>query len=624
MISVTNLWKSFGGQDIFRGASMRINPSERVAVVGPNGSGKTTLFEIITGGDGADNGEVVVPRGIAIGYLKQDTDQLRGRTVLEETISGKPALVEMAHRLHALEWELQAKYDPKLLAEYGDLRHRFEDGGGYEAEYEAKRILTGLGFSESDATRLTETFSGGWMMRIALAKLLLSRPDVLLLDEPTNHLDLASVEWLEKFLASYGGTVLFTSHDREFINGFAHKVVELRDLKLYEYSGDYDDFVAQRELALRQTAHAARQQELKVRASTEFIERFRYKKTKARQVQSRIKMLEKMERVEIDRPRRKAMKLLFPSPPRIGRKAMELAAVDFAYETTNVFEDLDLAIEGSWKAALVGPNGAGKTTLLKLIAGVLQPQSGERAPGHNAHVGYFAQHQIEALDPSKTVLEEMETVLPPGGDIRARNLLGGFLFSGDDVYKKVAVLSGGERTRLAMAKLLASPNNLLCLDEPTNHLDIQSRDVVGEALSDFPAAMVLITHDRNLIREVANRIIEVVAGRITVYDGDYDYFLEKRDSAPPPAAKSPPKDRPARSRASQIRQRQLRARLSALERELDEASREARELADRLADPAVYSKGDGIAELVAHYEDALRRTKELEAKWEALAERLDL
>lgn len=641
MITASNLWKAFGAQDLFRGATLRILPGDRIAIVGPNGSGKTTLFEMIVGREHPDQGDIAKPSDLAIGYLRQETDSLRGNSVLEEVISGRPELALDARRMHALEAEMAAAPDepaPSLLVEYGHLRERFEHRGGYEVEHEAKRILGGLGFRENDFARRTETYSGGWLMRIALAKLLVARPDLLLLDEPTNHLDLASVEWLEKFLASYGGTVVFTSHDREFINGFARKVIEVRDFRLFEFTGNYDDFVEQTELIERQTTQAAKQQARKIQSTTRFIERFRYKKTKARQVQSRIKMLARMDWIEVTRPSRRAMHLRFPSPPRAGRVTMELAELRFGYEEMPVFEALDLVIERDWKVALVGPNGAGKTTLLKLVAGVLSPQEGYRRPGHNVSVGYFAQHQIEALSPASTVLEEMEEALPPEAP-SARNLLGRFLFSGDAVQKRVSMLSGGERTRLAMAKLLASPHNLLCLDEPTNHLDMQSRDVVGEALGEYGGAFVLITHDRNLIREVANRIVEVVAGKITIYDGNYDYYLDKKSRAAsarvtdtvfaertaPKAAKPRGSVRRPGEPHPRTLERRLRAALRQIEQELDRASQKARELESLLGDPRSYSNPGEVDfhELARRHRIQSEKIRELEAQWGETAENLE-
>lgn len=640
MIEVAGLFKAFGGQDLFRDANLRIVSGERVAVVGPNGAGKTTLFRMLAGDQAPDKGEVRRPKDLTIGYLHQDTDPMRGRSVMEEVLDGRPDLVHSSARLRTLEDEMIEATElerSKLISEYGDLQHRFEAGGGYAVEHEAKTILGGLAFGQQDFGRPTESFSGGWLMRIALAKLLLARPGLLLLDEPTNHLDLESVEWLEKFLASYGGTVIFTSHDREFINGFARKVVELRNKKLFEYTGNFDDFVEQRELHEAQLRQAAAQQARQVKSTERFIERFRYKNTKARQVQSRIKMLEKMDRVEVGGKTQRSMKLRFPPPPRIGRVAVDLSDLRFAYDETPVFDGIRLTIEGNWKVTLVGPNGAGKTTLLKLIAGVLTPQEGVRKLGPSVSIGYFAQHQIEALNPELTVLEELQQVLPAASHGRGRDLLGRFLFTGDDVFKKVSVLSGGERTRLAMAKLLASPHNLLCLDEPTNHLDMQSRDVVGEALEDFPGAIVLITHDRNLIREVSTRIVQVIAGEVTVFDGNYDYYLERRDGTEEPVQEAIPvstastverRDRNGAQRSERVQKaklRRMRASLGQIERQLEEATAEAQQSSDMLSHPETYASWDKqqVGDLVERYEKSTRRLQDLEKRWEELAAALE-
>jgi ATP-binding cassette subfamily F protein 3 len=633
MLTITGLRKAFGARDLFDGADLQVGPRERVALIGPNGSGKTTIFDMIAGDQQPDGGQVKTSNDVIIGYLRQETDEMRGKHVMDEVLSAREEITSADHKMRLLEAEISTAPEderPSLLAEYAHLQARFEGGGGYDLERRAQKILAGLGFQETDLRRKTETFSGGWLMRIALAKLLLAEPDLLLLDEPTNHLDLASVQWLEQFLKSYEGSILFTSHDREFINAFAARVVEIRNRQLLSYKGNFDDFVAQREMIEQQTEAAAKNQSKRIAQTQEFIDRFRYKATKARQVQSRIKMLERMEKVEVEKPIRKAMGLSFPKPARSGRVVLELEGVLFGYGEEPVYTGLDFVIERGHKLALVGPNGAGKTTLLKLAAGALEPQAGSRSEGHNVKVGYFAQHQIEALDPNKTVLKELEESIPRDVTIQPRKLLGRFLFSGDDVEKRVRVLSGGERTRLAMAKLLVSAYNLLCLDEPTNHLDMQSRDVLEEALVDYEGALLLITHDRHLIRSVADSIVEVVDGRPTLYSGDYDYYIYKKSQSeektrPKAPTEKRPRATPRRDPQKELdrRQRRLRATLRRVETELSEVTEEIDSISSQLADPDVYSSPSKVADLAHRYEEAKRRSTTLELEWEKAAESLE-
>jgi ATP-binding cassette, subfamily F, member 3 len=641
VIDVRGLRKSFGDRVLFRNASLRIGARDRVALVGPNGSGKTTLVEMIAGIQRPDGGEITIPKDAVVGYLPQETDALRGSTVLTEVLSAGPAMTQAGHRLVVLQRDLAGTDDPaerdRLLVEFGHLQARFETLGGYSLEAEAATICAGLGFREPDLGKRVEELSGGWMMRVALAKLLLANPDCLLLDEPTNHLDLESVVWLEGFLASYEGAVVLISHDRDVMNGMATRVVEVEDQGLVSYAGNFEEFVEQRDVRRQHAEAAARNQGRKIAQTERFIERFRYKNTKARQVQSRIKRLEKLERVEVPGKRSRTMKLWFPSPPRPGRVVVELADVGFSYGDVQVYRDLDVAIERGQRVALVGPNGAGKSTLLKLVAGALEPDAGERRLGAHALVGYFAQHQIEALDPRNSVLVELQRVIPGDVEVNARDLLGRFLFSGDDVNKPVSVLSGGERTRLALARLLVQRFNLLCLDEPTNHLDIPSRDALEDALQAYEGSLVLITHDRHLIRTVADRILEVNAGRVRSYDGDYELYLYRkeresgtsfgepatststRSTSTPPDAKAR-RQATARERAARSHRR---AAVRKVERELDQETAELRALEERLADPEFYrTGGDDVAAAVRRYEETRARIALLEKEWERTAEEL--
>ncbi|MGH2784006.1 MAG: ribosomal protection-like ABC-F family protein [Actinomycetota bacterium] len=624
MITVTGLERSFGARRLFAGADLRVGARDRIAVVGPNGSGKTTLFEMIAGLQEPDSGRVDVVRGAVLGYLAQETDALRGRSVLDEVVGAGAAMDHAGHRLAVLQAELETEADQRergrLLEEYARLHERFDTLGGWSLETQAKQILAGLGFRPEDTARNTETLSGGWLMRVALAKLLLASPDALLLDEPTNHLDLSSVVWLEGFLRSYEGAVMLISHDRDFMNGVVNRVAEIERSTLVSYTGDYASFVEQRELRARQ-AEAAAKGIARKRAHTEiFINRFRYKNTKARQVQSRIKMLERMEAAPDAPVAARAMRIGFPPVPRSGRVVAELRKVAFGYGDHRVYAGLDLSVERGEKVALVGPNGAGKTTLLKLVAGALEPDAGERVLGHNVSVGYFAQHQLEALDPSLRVVEELERSLPPGSKVRPRDLLGRFLFSGEDADKRVGVLSGGERSRLALAKMLAAPHNFLCLDEPTNHLDIMSRDVLEDALAEYEGAMVLITHDRHLIRSVANRIVEVTAGVTRSFAGDYEYYIERTAAEAPVEAAKPKEKASAQRKREEAEARQARSRAKSavrkIEAELEEAHAEMERLSAQFADPSFYVSGENPGDAVRRYEELEALVGRLEQEWE--------
>jgi ATP-binding cassette subfamily F protein 3 len=640
VITLSDVALSHGTRTLFRGVSLRVVPGSRIAVVGANGAGKTTLLEVIAGRRRPDAGTVSRRNHVTVGFLRQEIAELAGRPAVEEVMAGSPAAA-LERRLRVLESRIQAAEDAgdrdELVGEYGRVQTRYEQLGGYGLEAEARRVLAGLGFSDADMDRDVGELSGGWMMRVALAGLLLSRPDVLLLDEPTNHLDLASVTWLEEVLRGYEGAVVLVSHDRDFMNGLVERVVELAAGAATEYAGDYAAFVEQREARLEQLRAAARNQQRKIQQTEEFITRFRSKATLASRVQSRVKALDKLDRVEVPADRAKALTFRFPDPPRAGRVVVELTGVAKSYPRGPgrppdvVYDGLDLVLERGQKVALVGPNGAGKSTLLRILAGVEPVDRGSRRLGHHVAAAYFAQHAVDALDLDRTVLAEL-TAEVDTRRVNPRSLLGAFRFPGDEVDKQVGVLSGGERSRLALAKLMAEPVNLLCLDEPTNHLDVTSRDVVEDALVAYPGTIVLITHDRHLLRAVADTIVEVRDGTATLHPGGYDDYLDRARTGPGrhPGETTGGDGRTRRREAARKRAdaerrnrvyretREVRRRLAEVEEALGEAEAEVAHLTRLLGQPGVYDDGADVKRLVARHGAAKDRAADLTREWERL------
>jgi len=637
MIALEAISKGYGGQELLRGTSWRIGRGERIGLVGPNGAGKTTLCRIMAGAEEPDAGRVHLDTGVSVGYLPQEVAGGTERTVLAEALSGFDEVWQLEARLETLAAEMaRPDADPALVDRYGEVQHRFEALGGYRLEAQAKVILGGLGFKPGELHRPLGEFSGGWRMRAALARLLLLRPDLLLLDEPTNHLDLESLEWLESFLASYEGSVVLVSHDRYFLNRMVTSIADLTGGGIDVYPGSYDDYIVEREARQALREAQARNQAKRIEEIERFIERFRYKASKARQVQSRIKMLDKVERIELDAAARR-IHFNFPQPPRTGRLVARLAGVHKAYGDNVVYAGMDFLVERGERVALVGPNGAGKSTLLKMLAGVLAFERGERLLGPHVEVHYYAQHQLDALDPSRTVLEELTEAAPQSPLSRVRSILGSFLFSGDTVDKRVAVLSGGEKARLALAKMLVRPAALLCMDEPTNHLDLASKEVLEQALSTFTGTIVYISHDRYFINRIATRVVDVHAGRLTDYLGDYDDYLARKAAPPAPPPVAAP-ERPARAAAVAARPaapaaarrrkdfgreiKAIRDRLTGVEGQIQEMEARLAEIGLALADPDLYRDGQRARDIAQSRKDTEERVAWLMREWEDLSQRL--
>jgi len=536
MIHLNNIYKQFGSQILFRDASLQILPQTRTGLVGPNGAGKTSVFRLITGEEEPDKGEISCSKKTVTGYFSQDVGEMSGCTVLEEVMSAAGEVVEMGRQMRAMEAQMAEPMDDDALAEllerYGTITEMFEHRGGYDLDSRAKVILSGLGFAEEDFGLPVETYSGGWKMRIALAKILTINPDVLLLDEPTNHLDIESILWLEEWLASdYKGALLMTCHDRDFMNRVVNRIIEIANGQATTYSGDYDFYLREREIRREQLLASYRRQQEMLAKEEEFIAKFAARVSHAAQVQSRIKKLEKIERIELP-PEQKVMKFDFPIPPRSGDDVLHLKDLAKEWTTVNneikpVFSGLSGTIRRLEKIALVGVNGAGKSTLLKVITGQTEPTSGEVVTGAGVTTGYFSQHSMDVLQPEHTVFESVQELLPLENIGVIRNLLAAFLFQGDDVDKRIANLSGGEKSRVVLARLLSRPLNFLVLDEPTNHLDILSREVLLEALQKFEGTVILVSHDRHFLRSLVNRVFEIDHGEMRVYEGDYDYYLRQ-------------------------------------------------------------------------------------------------
>jgi ATPase subunit of ABC transporter with duplicated ATPase domains len=535
MISFSNIQKQYGKQLVFVEASFQLNPGEKVGLVGPNGAGKTTLFRMIVGEESPDDGEVTVPRRLSVGYFRQDVEEMQGRSVLDEAIAGSGRAGELHHELEALQKALedpaQADNMDKILQRFGDVQEEYDHLGGYTLEAQAREVLHGLGFHDEQIDGDSGALSGGWKMRVALARVLLGRPDVLLMDEPTNHLDIESIIWLEQFLKQFSGALLMTSHDREFMNRIVTKIAEIDAGEIITYSGNYDFY--ERERAIRETnqqAAFARQQAMLAKEQR-FIDRFKAHAAKAAQVQSRIKALDKIEKIELPK-KRQVVKFDFRAPPRSGDQVAVLEDLHKSYGSRVIYDGFSLTIRRGERWAVMGRNGAGKSTLLKMLAGAAKPDTGNVRLGASLIMGYFAQQSLDVLDPNLTVIEQLQKDFPQDGLGALRTLAGAFQFSGDDVDKSIRALSGGEKSRLAMARMLYNPPNFLVLDEPTNHLDVATKEMLVDALKDFEGTMIFVSHDRMFLRGLGSRVLELGGESGTdrdpvVYPGSYTEYVQK-------------------------------------------------------------------------------------------------
>jgi ATP-binding cassette subfamily F protein 3 len=538
VIHFTNVSKNYGNKVLYQNASFMIRPNDKIGLVGPNGAGKTTVFRLIMGEENPESGEISRPDRLVIGYFSQDVGEMKGRSALEEVLAGAGRISELAAQIKTYEKQLEASgITPlsddemtSLLEKYGEVQTEFEQRGGYDLEARAKEILTGLGISPEDHQKPVEQFSGGWKMRIALAKILALNPDVLLADEPTNHLDVESIIWLEEWLKNFKGAIVMTSHDRDFMNRIVTRIVEVANKTLTVYSGNYDFYLREREIRREQLEASFRKQQDMLAKEEEFIARFAARASHAAQVQSRVKKLEKIDRIEIP-AEEKSMAFSWPACPRSGNDVVKIDGLGKTFELPDgrkktVFQKASGVVRRLDRVAVVGINGAGKSTLLKIMAGELAGSEGKCELGASINLGYFSQHALEVLNPSKSIYDEVHDRIPHATLGYVRNLLGAFLFSGDDIYKKIGILSGGEKSRVVLATILASPVNVLILDEPTNHLDIRAREVLMEALKQFDGTVIMVSHDRYFLRELVTRVFELDHGEMRIYEGDFEYYRQ--------------------------------------------------------------------------------------------------
>ncbi|MDF0707385.1 ABC-F family ATP-binding cassette domain-containing protein [Flagellimonas okinawensis] len=634
MLNIHNLSVAFGGEYLFEEISFRLNGGDRVGLIGKNGAGKSTMLKILAKEMPLDEGAIATEKNIKIGFLKQDIDFEEGRTVLEESYQAFSEIKDLEEQLDRINTALAERTDyesdgyHQLMVDLNDVTHRYEILGGYNYQGDTEKVLLGLGFKREDFNKLTDTFSGGWRMRIELAKLLLQSNDVLLLDEPTNHLDIESIIWLEQFLRNFTGAVVIVSHDKMFLDNVTNRTIEISLGRIYDYSKPYSEFLVHRKEIKEQQLSAQKNQEKQIQQTERLIEKFRAKSSKASMAQSLIKKLDKMERIEVDEEDNSVMNLRFPVSVNPGKVVAELQEVSKSYGPKKVLESIDLMVERGSKTAFVGQNGQGKTTLAKIMVGELD-YKGHLKIGHNVQLGYFAQNQAEYLDGNKTILDTMIDAANESNRSKVRDILGSFLFRGDDVDKYVKVLSGGERNRLALAKMLLQPFNVLVMDEPTNHLDIKSKNVLKQALQNFEGTLILVSHDRDFLQGLTDRVYEFKDGGIKEYLGDIDFYLEQRkmddfrsvEKGDQKKEEKPQEKSKESDYHTQKKQKSLKNKLSGVEKRISQLEKEIADIDhDLLMDyDATIAKPDFFDK----YEGKKKDLESLMEDWESLSHDLE-
>ncbi|MEN8187368.1 MAG: ABC-F family ATP-binding cassette domain-containing protein [Bacteroidota bacterium] len=634
MLNAHNITVSFAGEDLFSGITFKLNAGDRVGLVGKNGAGKSTLLKIIAGEQEYDKGDIAIEKNISIGFLKQDIDFEYGRTVLEEAYEAFTEIKSIENKLEKINAELaertdyDSEYYHNLMHDLDDFTHRYELLGGYNYQGETEKILAGLGFKPQDFNMQTNTFSGGWRMRIELAKLLLQKHDILLLDEPTNHLDIESIIWFEKFLRSFPGAVILVSHDKMFLDNVSNRTIEISLGKIYDYKKPYSEYLLLREEIREKQLQSQKNQEKEIKHTEQLISKFRAKANKASMAQSLIKKLDKIDRIEVDVDDNAVMNVSFPLSITPGKVVVEAENLSKSYGDNNVLENIDLLIDRGAKIAFVGQNGQGKTTLAKVIVDEI-PFNGKCKLGHNVQLGYFAQDQSDYLDGEITVLQTMEDAALETNRSKVRDMLGAFLFRGDDVHKKVKVLSGGERNRLALCKMLLQPINVLVMDEPTNHLDIASKNVLKNALKDFEGTLIVVSHDRDFLQGLTEKVYEFKDGGIKEYLGDINYFLEQHDLEDMRALEKKKiikgknetkKEEKLKVKLHSKEKKQLQNKLRKIEREIEKLENEISLADEKLA--LDYAKTSSEDNFFQNYQAKKDKVDDLMIKWEVITDKM--